>query len=421
MKPFPVAFVARFSMRAAALLAAVLVSAAVAFAQIAMPDPSQIAGRALPAPELPNGTVSVRLVRESVGNNITGHEITVSAGDVKRTARTDESGRAQFTGLPAGAEALAEAVVDGERVVSQPFQVPAAGGLRVILISGLEAARARKEKEEAEAAKAPPVKGSVVLGGDSRLVFEFQNDALRGFYLLDIVNTARTRVDTGGPLIIDLPRGAGGASVLQGSFAGASVQGDRVTILGPFPPGTSSVQIGFTLSYSGEAVTVTQRFPAALQQVNVLAEKVTALDETATTLHMASPQFTGHRDVEMQDGAAFILGSGGALPAGQELTIHLTSLPHVSRWPRTVALALAAIIVVVGAWLAFGGSADQEQRRLAAQRDSLMGEMVKLEQQHRAGKLDDARYLTRRQHLIAELERVYGELDAPSPSKGHAA
>lgn len=403
-----------FSRSFAAVLAAGLAMAAAPSAQIAMPDSAQIAGKALPAPELPDGTVSVRLVREAVGNNITGHEVTVTAGDAKRTARTDDTGRAQFTGIPAGASAVAEAVVDGERVVSDPFEVPGAGGIRVILISGLEAARARRAQEEAEAAKAPPVRGVVVFGGDSRLIFEFQNDLLQAFYLLDLVNTARTRVDTGGPLILDLPRGAGGAAVLQGSFAGASVQGDRVTILGPFPPGTSSVQIGFTLPYTGDALTVTQTFPATLQQLTVLAEKVEAL-------HLASPQFTGHRDVEMQDGAAFILGTGGALSAGQALTIHLTNLPHVSTWPRTVALLLAAAVVVAGIWLAFGGGRDEEERRLTAQRDSLMGELVKLEQQRRAGKVDEARYQARRQQLLSELERVYGELDAPTPSKGAAA
>src|SRR5262245_10908511 len=43
-----------------------------------MPDPSQMAGRALPAPELATGTVSVRLFRERVGNNIANHPVTLS-------------------------------------------------------------------------------------------------------------------------------------------------------------------------------------------------------------------------------------------------------------------------------------------------------------------------------------------------------
>jgi hypothetical protein len=43
-----------------------------------MPDPSQMAGRPLPAPELSGGTVSVRLFRERVGNNIANHPVTLS-------------------------------------------------------------------------------------------------------------------------------------------------------------------------------------------------------------------------------------------------------------------------------------------------------------------------------------------------------
>src|SRR5207249_11665937 len=78
-----------------------------AAAQINMPDPSMIAGRALPAPELPNGTVSVRVVRESIGNNITGQQVSVTAGGTTKTGTTDENGRAQMTGLPSGAQGTA--------------------------------------------------------------------------------------------------------------------------------------------------------------------------------------------------------------------------------------------------------------------------------------------------------------------------
>jgi hypothetical protein len=390
-------------MKRAALL--LLLAAAPAAAQVAMPDPSQIAGRALPAPEFPNGTISVRLVRESLGNNIVGHEVTVRAGETSRTAKTDESGRAQIAGLPAGASAVAEATVDGEKLTSQPFEVPAQGGIRVILISGLEQARTRRENEEADAAKAPPVKGSVVLGGDSRLLFEFQNDALRVFYMLDIVNTARTRVDTGGPLLIDLPTGAAGATILQGSFAGASARGDRVTIIGPFPTGTSTVQVGFQLEYSGGELTFSQKFPVQLQKVNVIAEKV-------GDLQIASSQFSDSQDVKAGDGTPFVLGSGGALAAGTELTVQLTNLPHQPTWPRNVTLLIALLILGAGAWMAFGGTIrDDERRRLIARRDSLYGEMMKLEEQHRAGKVDEGKYQARRQHLLGELERVHGELD----------
>src|SRR5262245_4402598 len=61
-----------------------------AYAQIAMPDPALIHGKAIPAPELPNGTVTVRVVREAIGNNVVGQEVRISAGTETRSAKTDQ-------------------------------------------------------------------------------------------------------------------------------------------------------------------------------------------------------------------------------------------------------------------------------------------------------------------------------------------
>ena len=391
---------------AALVVGLVLGGVAPTRAQVAMPDPTQMAGMAIPGPELPKGTVSVRLVREQLGNNVVGHDVTIKTGAVTRTAKTDDTGRATFTGLPEGEQATAEAVIDGERVVSKPFDVPREGGIRVILISGIQGVLERRKKEQAEAAAAPPTKGIVVFGGDTRIIFEFQDDSLRAFYLLDIVNTARTRVDVGGPLIIDLPQGAGGASVMEGSFPGATVLGDRVTIAGPFPAGTSSVQIGFSLPYSGTELSIAQKFPAALERTNVIIEKV-------GEVHMTSPQFTSHGDAKADDGTPFIVGNGGSVAAGQPLTVQFTGLPNHSTWPRDIALTLAALVVGIGVWLAFRGraTADEQRRRLQARRETLFGELVKLEEQHRSGRIDPTRYHSKRHHLVTELERIYGELD----------
>src|SRR4030095_1214304 len=126
-----------------------------AFAQD-MPDPSLIHGRAIPAQELANGTVTVRVVREAIGNNAPGQQVRVTVGGTTRTATTDAQGRAEFTDLPkGGANAIAEVTVDGEKLVSQPFAVPASGGLRVILVAGIAKAAERKKQEEASAGDAP--------------------------------------------------------------------------------------------------------------------------------------------------------------------------------------------------------------------------------------------------------------------------
>ncbi len=374
-----------------------------ASAQINMPDPSLIHGKAIPAPGLPNGTVTVRVVRESIGNNVAGQDVRVRAGGAVRSARTDDQGRAEFTDLPPGSEARAESDVGGEQLVSEPFTVPSSGGLRVILIAGLKEAAARAREGAAAAATAPPVPGVVVLGPNSRVIIEFRDDTLHVFYVLDILNTARTRVEIGGPLIVDLPSGAGGAGVLPGSSPTATVSGDRITVTGPFAPGNTSVQVGFQLRHDSPSLTMQQTWPAPLEQLTVAVEKVGALS-------ISSPQFSTVGEVRSEAGTPFLLASGPALPAGSPMTIQLSNLPVHSRTPRVVALGLAAVIIGFGAWLAFAGrSAERDPRpRLILRRDALLAELAAVERHRRgAGTFNEAR----RQRLLAELEQIYGELD----------
>ena len=124
-------------------------------------------------------------------------------------------------------------------------------------------------------------------GGESRIILEFQDDNLQVFYLLDIVNAARTPIQTDGPLIVELPSGAAGAGMLDGSSPLATVRGDHVVITGPFPPGTTQVQIGFAMPYGGANLTITQRFPVALACILAAIEKV-------GDVHLTSAQFTAH-------------------------------------------------------------------------------------------------------------------------------
>jgi hypothetical protein len=183
-------------------LIATLMIAGVAGAQD-MPDPSLIHGRAIPASELGDGVVTVRVVREAIGNNIGSQQVQLTVSGRTRTATTDEQGRAEFTNLPKGEEARAEATVDGEALTSQPFRVPTAGGLRVILVAGIAKAAERKKQEEAAAAAGPAVKGVVVFGGNTRVLMQFREDTLEIYYVLEILNTARSRVDIGEPLVIN--------------------------------------------------------------------------------------------------------------------------------------------------------------------------------------------------------------------------
>ena len=55
-----------------------------------------------------------------------------------------------------------------------------------------------------------------MFGPDTRMILEFQDDQPTVFYLFSVVNNARTPVDTGKPLVLDLPADAAGASLVAG-------------------------------------------------------------------------------------------------------------------------------------------------------------------------------------------------------------
>jgi hypothetical protein len=404
MRVAPCARCSRASVLVVGAVCALILTGPAASAQD-MPDPALIHGRALPAPELPNGTVTVRVVRENLGNNIAGQEVRLTAGGAAKTARTDELGRAEFTGLPAG-EARAETTVDGERLESQPFPVPVTGGVRVLLVSGLAAAAERRKQEEAEAAQAPAVKGTVVFGGNSRVLMQINDDELEVFYVLEVVNNARARVDIGGPLIIELPRRAVSVRTLEGSSPTAQANGTRVTVVGPFASGITSVQVGYSLPHSSSELDFEQAWPAPLQQVTVGVQKVGSLS-------IASPQFATVTEVRTEGGTPFALGTGPGLQPGTPLRVTISNLPTRSQTPRYVGLGLALAIVAIGVWLIVTAksSGASERAALVAARDALLDQVAQLEARRRAGDINPEKYSARRQRLVAQLEQVYGELD----------
>jgi hypothetical protein len=381
-----------------------LLAASAASAQVEMPDPSAIAGTPLPAPELPDATVTVRVVRERMGNNVADQPVTLTIGNDKRTVKTDAQGRAQFDGLSAGVTVQATTTVDGETLTSQEFAVPGKGGVRVALIAGIAAAKAAEKSAADAAAKEPARPGIVEIGPESRIIIEYQDDNLTLFYLLEIINNARTPIDIGGPILIKLPTGAAGASMMQGSSQHASAKGDMLTITGPFPPGKTVAQAGFSLPNAGASISIHQKWPVAVGQVFVGMQKI-------GNMQIASPQLSDIREMN-SDGQNFIMGTGGRLNAGDTLVLNLTGLPAHSSTPRTAALIAVALIFGFGAWFALspGRARAAQDAKLTAQREKLMNEIVGLERKRRQKPLTDADH-ARLQRLTVELERVIAELD----------
>lgn len=375
-----------------------------AFAQQATPDAGAMAGLPLPAGDVPDASVTVRVLRERMGNNIEGQLVTLRVGSDSRTAITDAQGRAAFTGLTVGASVQAATTVDGELLTSQAFPVPAKGGIRVALISGIQKAAEAEKAAATAAARQPARPGVVEFGPESRIIFEFQDDTLTVFYLLEVVNNARTPIDIGGPILMELPTGASGASIMQGSAPTAIVRGDLLTITGPFAPGKTLAQVGFSLPQVGAATVIEQKLPVALGQLFVAAEKVGAMQ-------MASPQLTEVREMN-SDGQVFLMGTGGRLNAGDALVVNLSGMPAHSLWPRNVALAAAVLIFAVGVWMAVSPAAARatEDARLETRRERLLNDIVALERKKRQKALSTADQ-ARLERLTSDLEKVMAALD----------
>ena len=365
-----------------------------------------MSGIPLPVGDVAPGTVTVRVIKGSLANIVPNHPVELQVGTTTLKASTDPAGRATFERVPPGTRVKALTQVAGERLESQEFQIPATGGIRVMLVAVNPDAAAGAAPDQKPAA-GPAQPGTVVLGDQSRLVIEQNDDALSVFNILQIVNTAQTPVQTA-PLVFDLPADAEGAAVLEGSSPQATAVGKRVTVVGPFAPGSTLVQFAYSLPYSGHRVTIEQPLPAEMTRLTVLAQKT-------GDMQLASPQISNHRDMAAE-GQTYIVAQGPAIKAGETLALTFTGLPHAPTWPRNVALALAVLILTSGAWVSLAGTkgeaaAEARRRKLESRRDRLFAELTTLEEQNTSRAISAERYAARRRDLLTALERIYAEID----------
>ena len=110
------------------------------------------------------------------------------------------------------------------------------------------------------------------------------------------------------------------------------------------------------------------------------------------------------------------------LAAGSTLSMRISGLPHHTPVPRWIALGLAIVVLLTAVWASAkpprGAASLSRAKQLTGKREKIFSELVRLEQQRRAGQVDPARYAERRPALIAQLERVYRDLDADGEHPG---
>ena len=379
---------------------------------LAQPDPRQMSGIPRPDPNLSDGSITVRVIRGSFANNVAGQVVELRAGDRVSTADTDGEGRATFLTLNPGEQVTVATELDGVVLESLPFAAPGRGGVAVLLVG------ASGDPGDADARpEARP--GRVTLSQESRIHIELGEEQIEVYYLLDVFNQSPWPVEPEPPFEFRLPSGAQAGTVMAGSTPRTLVDGPRVWVQGAFEPGVTLVRVGSILPYSGGDVVLSQVFPADFEQLLVFVEKWGALDVASAQIERR-----GEMGAEETGLSALLWGAGRRVSAGEPVVLELSGLPYHSGWPRIIALSLSALIVgiaVLGSAGAGGEGAPDPREALERRREKLFTELVKVERQHRQGRIKATRYGTRRAELIAQLQVVLQDLDeglaaAPAPA-----
>jgi hypothetical protein len=373
-----------------------------------------MAGIPRPVNDLPDGSISVRLIRGQLSNNIASHPVEAHFENGRVvTVNTDDAGRAQFDKLQVGASVKFTATVDGERLESQDFLVPAQGGIRLMLVA--------TDKSGASAvAGGPAVSGQVSLSENSRIVFEPGDETVTIYYILEIVNGGSAPVTPVPAFTFDMPKGAQSTTLLDGSTPLARSSGAHISLAGPLPPGKTTLRVAGMFPVERGVLDVTQTFPATLDRLMVLVHK-------QGDAKLASAQIERQQEFP-NEGETIIGGMGGRIAAGQPISMSLADLPHHTSVPRWTAVSLASLIVLAGVWAATrkgdGTAQEAARKRLTARREKLFGDLVKVERDRRNGRGDPAnavRLAARREELIASLEHIYGALDDADVRAGASA
>ena len=174
----------------------------------------------------------------------------------------------------------------------------------------------------------PARPGAVVFGPDTRIVLEFQDDKPTFFYLFSVVNNARTPVDPGKPLVLDLPAdGRSGVARVRAASPIARMQDRRLTLDRSVSAGTDARSRWPSACRSPRTLRIEQAWPAAVEGALVAAEKVGAPRHDVAAADGACARAS-------RTGKSFVMGTAGRLAEGQPLTLEFTGLPAPPAWPR---------------------------------------------------------------------------------------
>ena len=211
-------------------------SAASAQAPAQMPNPKEMSGIVRPDDAVPVGAMTVRVIRGSFDKNLAGQPVEFI--DRRREAHGADRCRrprrscATCAAAPRCAPSRSSTASGWSR--RKPSSRAAPGS------ACCWSPPTRRRRPPPRRAPPAPIRaepGTVVFGDSSRVIAELSNERLNIYYALDIVNGSSSHVDIGGPLVIELPTTARGATVMQGSTPQATAKGAHVIVTGPVRAG----------------------------------------------------------------------------------------------------------------------------------------------------------------------------------------
>ena len=242
-----------------------------------MPDPKAMSGMPLPVPDMPVGTVTARVIRGALTESLPGQTVELTGAGAPKTAKTDDGRARHVQRSGAGQRASRPSVVvDGERVESQEFAVPAAGGTRLMLVATDAGDREEGRRGSQARARARRCRAPSCSGDQSRFVIEVGDDALNVFNILQIVNTAKRPVHDRRPARVRAAgRAPAGAGMLEGSTPNAVAAGEardrhRSVRSGQHARAVRAIRCRSAAKRSRWR----RRCPAQMTQVAVVAQKI---------------------------------------------------------------------------------------------------------------------------------------------------
>jgi hypothetical protein len=375
-------------------------------------------GTVAPAPELPTGTLEID-VRDSGGRPLVGNKVQLAEVRMKPGAQggghqperevgvheavTDGQGRVRYNGLATGEAAGFAAVTESEgmRIGTQPFRMPAQGGLRGQIV--------------ALGRTADP--SLLQLDPRSKIIFDLREDSVLVMLALAFRNPSQDIFDPGeGGLMVPLPEGAVGAQEMEGSEQLDITPGQGVRLKSPIPPdGAASfltpMRFGYVLPAEGTSrLELRQVLPVVLNEPFILVPAKAGLELEAAGLR----KLPDEADSQGEKVYAYTLPP---IAAGGTLALNIIGIPARDRSGRTVA-AVLCVLLVLGAVVLAGPARGQaahvaDREALAERREKLFAELVELEQQRRdeeprAGA--NGRLADKRRELVTRLESVYRDL-----------